>query len=131
MRPIVQYLIVCDDVRPDPSNPLRVNAFGLIINIRPSAVPPFPVIRPHLCVLVLMTRCQGVGDLSIRIVHNATGQSAFFNSPRRIRFVGSPRDAVGVTFRVRNCAFPEAGVYWVEVIYDGTVIARRPLVVHE
>jgi hypothetical protein len=127
MRPLVQYLITCDDVQTDPNNPLRVNVFGLITNIRSTANPPFPVIRPLFCVLVIMTRCKGTGDLSVRIVQNATGDVIFANHPRTVRFAGNPQEAVGVSFRVRNCTFPAAGLYWVEVYYSQSRLARRPI----
>jgi hypothetical protein len=127
MRPLVQYLITCDDVQTDPSNPLHVNILGLITNIRSTANPPFPVLRPLFCVLVIMTRCQGTGDLSVRIVQNATGQIVFQNQPRTVRFAGNLQEAVGVTFRIRNCTFPAAGLYWVEVRYAQSLLARRPL----
>jgi hypothetical protein len=127
MWPIVQYLIACDDVQADPNNLHRINIFGLITNIRSTVVPPFPVVRPLFCVLALMTRCQGSGELVLRIQHNATGRFVYRSPPRRIRFVGSPQDALGVVFRLRNCTFPEAGLYWVELFYSNSILARRSL----
>jgi hypothetical protein len=127
MRPLVQYLITCDDVQTDPNNPLRVNVLGLITTIRSTANPPFPVSRPVFCVLLIMTRCQGTRDLSIRIVQNATGDIIFENRPRTVRFAGNPQEAVGVTFRIRDCTFPAAGLYWVEVHYSQSRLSRRPL----
>jgi hypothetical protein len=127
MWPVVQYLILCDDVQTDPNNLLRVNLFGLITTIRSTATPPFPVVRPMFCALVVLAGCQGVGELSLRIVQNTNGRIIFRTQPRRLRFTGSAQDAVGVTFRIRNCTFPDAGLYWVEVIYTGVVIGRRAL----
>jgi len=42
---------------------------------------------------------------------------------RRYPSTPPPADA---TFRIRNCALPEAGLYWVELVYSGSVLARRP-----
>lgn len=127
MWPIIQYLIACDDVKADPNNPQRINVFGLITNIRSTGAPPFPAVRPLFSVLALMTRCQGEADLSVRIVQNATGHIIFETPARRVRFVGDPFDVVGAVFRIRNCVFPAAGLYWVELVYSNTAITRRPV----
>ena len=99
----------------------------MITHIRSTATPPFPVVRPLLCVLVILTGCRGTGELSLRIVQAETGRVIFRNQPRRVRFGGTAEDAVGITFRIRNCSFPVEGVYWVELIFSGTVIARQRL----
>jgi hypothetical protein len=127
MEPEVRYLILCDDVRADPNNFLRLNVFGLITHIRSTATPAFPVTRPQFCVLVMLTGCQGTGKLGLRILRAETGKIVFRNQPRRVRFVGSPQDAVGFAFRIQDCSFPSAGLYWVELVFDGTVLARQGL----
>ncbi len=125
MEPQVRYLILCDEVRSDPINLLRVDVLGLLTRLRSTATPPFPLVRPLFCVLVILTGCQGVGELSLRIVHAATGRVVFRNQPRRVQVAVDAEDAVGITFRVRNCSFPVEGVYWVELIFSGVVIARQ------
>jgi hypothetical protein len=127
MEPEAWYLILCNDVQVDPHNALRLNILGLITHIRSRTKPPFPHIRPLLRVLSVLTRCQGIGELSLRIVEEGTGRVVFRNPPRRVRFAGSLQEAVGVVFAVRNCSFPAAGLYWVELIYSGTVVARQGL----
>ena len=126
MNPVVRYLILCDDVQTDPSNVLRVNVAGLITYIRATGDPAFPVVRPLLCALVILTNCQGVGELSLRIIEDSTGRVIFRNPARLIRFAGSLEDAVGVVFRVRNCRFNEPGLYWVELLFSGLVLASQP-----
>lgn len=127
MEPEVRYLLLCDEVQPDPQHLLRLNVLGLITHSRSTAVPPFPLTRPLFCVLVVLTGCSGTGELSCRIVQSGTARVVFRNLPRQVRFLGEPGDAVGVTFRTRNCTFPAGGLYWVELIFSGTVIARQPL----
>ena len=127
MGPEVQYLILCDDVQADPNQLLRVNVLGLMSRMRSTAAPPFPFQRPTFCVLVILTGCQGTGELSVRIIHRETGQVIFGNVPRPVRFAGSPEDTVGFVFRVRDCSFPTAGLYWVELLFSGAVIARQRL----
>ncbi len=126
MNPVVRYLILCDDVQTDPTNVLRVNVSGLMTYIRATGAPAFPVVRPLLCALVILTNCQGVGELSLRIIEDGSGRVVFRNPARVIRFAGSPADAVGVVFRIHNCRFDEPGLYWAELIYSGAVLAAQP-----
>jgi hypothetical protein len=126
MNPVVRYLLLCDDVQTDPTNVLRLNVTGLITHIRATGNPPFPVVRPIFCALLILTNCQGVGELSLRIVEDDTGRVVFRNPTRRVRFTGPPEDAVGVVFRVLNCRFEAPGLYWVELIFSGMVLASQP-----
>ena len=127
MEPEVRHLILCDDVAVDPDNYQRLNVFGLITRIHSTVQPPFPVVRPLLCALVLLTGGKGGGELSLRILHDPTGAVIFRSAPRQVRFVGNPAAVLGLLFRIRNCSFPAAGLYWVEVVFAGTVIARQKL----
>src|SRR5437660_1731609 len=127
MEPEVRYLLLCDDVRPDPNNYHRFNIYGLITTIHAHANPPFPALRSSLCVLVLLTGGQGTGELRLRIFHEWTHGVVVHTQPRQVRFVGDPAAILGATFRLRACSFPEAGLSWVEVIYADAVPARQKL----
>ena len=127
MNPVVRYLLLCDDVQADPNNVLRLNVVGLITHIRATGNPPFPVVRPVFCAMLILTGCEGPGELSLRVVEDATGRVIFRNPTRRVRFTGPADDAVGVVFRVLNCRFDAPGLYWVELIFSGMVIASQPL----
>jgi hypothetical protein len=102
MAPEIRYLILCDEVRADPKNFLRIDLLGLLTHLRSTATPPFPGVRPLFCVLVVLSGCQGVGEVSLRIVQAETGRVVFRNQPRRVRFAGDLLEAVGITFRIRN-----------------------------
>jgi hypothetical protein len=95
----VRYLILCDDVHSDPANNLRVDVQGLMTHIRSTAAPPFPVVRPLFCVLVILTDCRGESELSLRIVQAETGKVVFRNQPRQVRFAGAAQEAVGLGAR--------------------------------
>jgi hypothetical protein len=123
----VRYLILCDEVEADPNNLLRLNVFGLMTHIRSTRSPPFPIVRPRFCVLALLTDCVGPAEMSLQILHDAKGRIIFQNKPRRIQFVNAPRDAIGVKFNILNCVFPAEGIYWVELLIAGNVVARQAL----
>ena len=125
MGPEVWYLILCDDARSDPANSLRVNITGLLTRIRCREVDGFPFVHPLITVLLMLSKCRGTGELSVRIVHNQTGEIVYRSQTRRLRFAGSPDELMGVVFRVRDCAFPDLGLYYVECIFSGTVLARQ------
>jgi hypothetical protein len=123
----VRYLILCDDVQADPNSLLRLNILGLLTHIRSTRVPAFPVVRPRFCVLVLLTDCQGTAEVSLRIVQSATGRIVFRNQRRSVQFVSKPNEAVGIKFLINNCMFPEEGLYWVELLVAGSMVARQPM----
>jgi hypothetical protein len=127
VEPEVLYLILCDDVRTDPNNYHRLNVFGLIATIQAPGQPPLPVVRPVLCALVVLTGGRGTGELVLRIFNHRTGRLVFRSPRRQVRFLGDLEAVLGVVFRIRNCSFPTAGVYWVELVFAGSVIARKKL----
>jgi hypothetical protein len=125
----VLHLIICDRVETDPDDYHRCNIFGLITSIRSAAAPPFPVLHPQLCALLVWTGGEGTGELTLRIVEDRTAKTVFRTRPRQVRFVGDAASIGGVVFRIQNCAFPSAGVYWVEILFAGLVVARQRLLV--
>jgi hypothetical protein len=124
MSPEVLYLILCGDVQTDPTNYHRLMVVGLLTTIRSGT---FPVVEPDFSALLVLTGCQGSGELAVQVVQAQTGVAIFRTRRRLSRFVGDPADVVGARFRLRNCTFPVAGLYWVEAVYDGSVIARQQL----
>jgi hypothetical protein len=83
-----------------------------------------------LSILVVLTAGDAAGqtgELSVRIVQASTDRVIFRARPRRIRFVSDPEDISGAEFRALNCSLPAAGLYWVECLFSGTVLARQRL----
>src|SRR5688572_22470741 len=114
----VRHFFLCDDVRPDPKNLHRLDIRGLIVKIRSSARPPFPLSGQTFSVLSIMTHGHGSGKLQPRISDESSGTVIFRSVPRQVRFVGDPQAVLGIVFRVRNCTFPRTGLYWVELVYS-------------
>jgi hypothetical protein len=90
-------------------------------------LPPFPVVQQELLALVIWTGGQGAGELMLRIVEDRSANTVFLTRPPKVRFVGDSSAIGGVKFRIRNCAFHAAGLYWVEVLFAGSVVARQRL----
>jgi hypothetical protein len=125
----VLHLILCDRVETDPNNYHRCNIFGLTTSIRSATTPWFPVVHPQLLALVVWNGGQGTGELTLRIIEDGSASIGFRTRPRQVCFVGDATAVGGVVFRNQNGAFPGAGLYWVEVLFDGLVIARQRLAV--
>jgi hypothetical protein len=127
MKPDVLNVILCDRVETDPNNYHRCNVFGLTASIRSAIAPPFPVVQLELIALVIWTGGHGAGELLLRIIEDRSASTVFRTLSRQVRFVGNASAVGGVKFRIRNCSFPAAGLYWVEVLFAGSVIARQRL----
>jgi hypothetical protein len=131
MQPDILHLIPCEAIQIDSSNFHRCNVLGLVTSIRSTAVPPFPVVRPEFNTLIVWPGCQGTGELMLRIVEERSAKVIFRTRPRQVRFVGDVAAVGGVVFRMQNCVFPAAGLYWIEIVYAGSVIGHQRLFLRE
>jgi hypothetical protein len=128
MNPEVRHLIPCDNVEVDPQNLHRLNVVGLMSYLRSRATPPFPAIRPHFCVLAILTGCQGAGELSVRIMRAETNEIIFATRPRTVIFSGTVSALSPFKFNIQNCRFPAAGLYWVETIFSQNILGRQAMI---
>lgn len=128
LQPVVRYLIVCEDVQTDPDNPRRVTLVGLISNLRSLEEPPFPILYRELCIFLQLTGCRGSAEGYIVVQQADSDQMVFRTATRTVPFSNDPLEVVGVTFRIRDCLFPEAGLYWVQFWYKDQMLAQQPLI---
>jgi hypothetical protein len=125
----VIHLIPCERIETDPDDLHRCNVIGLITSIQTLARPPFPLRHREFMALVICTGGKGTGELQLRIVADSMAKAIYRTRPRQVRFVGDAAAIGGVVYRLQNCVFPSAGLYWVEVVYDRQIIARQRLIV--
>ncbi len=81
----------------------------------------------ELCVFLILTEGRGTGTTNLRLVSADTDQSVWQTPPRNLSFPGDPLQLFGVTFRVSRCRFPEAGLYHLQLCYNGQVLAEQPM----
>src|SRR5690242_14708128 len=124
VHPTVRYLVVCEDVQTDADNPRRVTLVGLISALRPLEQPPYPLLFREICVFLQLTECRGSADARIEIRHADSGQIVFRTRTRTVPFGNDPLEVVGVSFRLRNCLFRDAGLYWVQFWYNEHMLAQ-------
>jgi hypothetical protein len=129
--PTVRYLIVCEDVQTDPQHALRVTLVGLLSAIRSIDDPPFPLLYRELCVYVQLAECRGPGDGHIEIRHADSDRVVFQTRTRTLPLGTDPLALFAVSFRIQNCLFPEAGLYWVQLWYNGAVLAQHPILLRD
>lgn len=128
IHPIVRHLLVCDDIQYDPKNPRRATLVNLVHAIQSLEQPPYPVLHRELCTLVQVTECRGRGEFRIEIVQADTGRVVRRTRTMSNDFGNDPLEVFGLPFRIKDCPFPEAGLYWVQFWYNDSMIAQEPLV---
>jgi hypothetical protein len=53
---------------------------------------------------------------------------AILETPSRdIVFGNDPLHVLGLPVRIKDCVFPEPGLYWIQVWYEGRLIAEQDL----
>jgi hypothetical protein len=128
IQPVVRYLIVCQDIIPDPADARRLTLVNLISAIRSQSTPLFPSCHAEFCVLVQLTECRGISDVRLDVVQADTDTAIFQTRTRSIPFGNEPLQIVNLYFRIRNCTFPTAGLYWVQFWYNGVELTQQPIV---
>lgn len=129
MDPRLLHLIACDDVHCDSANLHRINVYGLVYRIHAKKTKLFPLIHSRLTILMVLVGCVGAHNLFVRITEERTGRVVFRSPTRRIKFVGDADTAHPIVFRVLNCSFPAAGLYWIEAVLSGELIGGQPIIV--
>ena len=127
VHPTVRYLVVCEDVQTDPEKPRRISLIGLLSTIRSVEQPAFPLLYRELCVYLQLTECRGSAEGRIEIQHADSERVVFRTRARTIPFGNDPLEVVAVNFRIRNCLFPEPGLYRVQFWYNEQMIVQQPL----
>jgi hypothetical protein len=125
--PSVRYLILSEDIQTDPTHSRRVSIVGLLSAIRSLEQPAYPLLYREVCVFLQLTECRGSADGRIEIVHADSGTVEFRTRTRTIPFGNDPLEIYGVTFRIRNCLFRAAGLYWIQFWYNERLLAQQPL----
>jgi hypothetical protein len=130
MTPFVRHMLLCDDVQPDAANPRKLNIYGLVHAVRPLAEEQYPVAR-SFCVYLALTSGRGSGQAQITVTAADDGARVYTGDVHHLRFNDDPLRVVGFLFRIRSCPLWRAGLYWVELRYNGEVIAHQPLTAKE
>lgn len=127
VKPIVRYMLLCQDWQTDNANDRRINVTGLISSIRAVDEALYPLLYPEICVLLVLTEGRGRGEGKIVCVWDDSGETVFATSDRLIELGPDPLATTAVAFRIQECIFPNPGRYTVQFWYEGELVEERPL----
>jgi hypothetical protein len=127
INPVIRHMLLCDDVRSDPTQPGRYDLLGFCSRITSATTPSFPLRHPALCTFVQFTGARGIAEIQI-VVHAADTDTVVFSSRRhRVQMPSDPLELVGLKLVIQDCPFPQPGLYWVRFSWNGDVVAQEPL----
>jgi hypothetical protein len=130
LAPHARYMIVCDEVIRDQQRQGKLMIVGLTSLVDWPDGATTPVHLEKLVVLLILTDGHGSGAGRILCVNEETGVPAFGSAPMRISFEGKdPSGHYGVTFKLRDCRFPEPGVYAIRFLFEDTLVHEQILTV--
>jgi hypothetical protein len=126
--PVVRYFILCEEIRPDTENPDRWALVGVLSTIRPRQQPAYPFELRRLGIFVQLAECRGDAEFHLVVRQEENGAVLDQTEGIRVSFRHDPLAVASMRFRLPPCRFPVAGLYWVELWYNQTLLARQPLV---
>src|SRR5438445_8273904 len=106
--PIVRHLILCEDIRVDPTNPQQVSLVNLVSRIQSTSNPPYPMSSPQLCVFGQLTGCRGTGRVAIRITQ-PDGTRVSSSAERTVNLGTDPLAVVDLRLRSELAPFRQQG----------------------
>ena len=129
---VVRNLVVCDDIVTRSEDPHKVDLLGVLANLDVVKDRILPAMHseakyryPELCVYAALSEVRGAGTLQIRCVQSPEETVAFTTPVYRVRFPNDPLQVIGIPFRIRNCVFPQLGLYAIQLWYNGTRVDER------
>lgn len=127
LEPVVRFVLLAEDWERRKGSANRINVLGLLSNLDVYDEPPLPVYVAELCCIVGLTEWRGKGAVSLQCLFEETGQVTFRTNPRTVAMENDPLRVVIIPFRIRDCFFPNVGVYSIQFLYAGKVLGECPL----
>jgi hypothetical protein len=121
--PRVQAMVLCDTIEESDD---EIGVYHLTGVRSVLHVPAFPAFQPRLSVFVQMSGHRGEASFRIGIRQALTDDVIYQTKAKTIAF-HEPTLIVPVVFRLRNCTFPAAGLYYAEILHDEKLVGERRL----
>src|SRR5439155_5235130 len=110
----VHVLILCDEIEELPGGEDVFDLSGIRTQVRAAS---FPYVHPQLCIYLQITGHQGTASGRVVLVNEATEEIIIHVPIEEFELFG-PLEVVPVWLRIRDCEFPEPGVYWFQVFLN-------------
>ena len=127
--PVVRYMVVCEDYAISGPRYSRVDAYGLIANIKRTDSALSGVRREQICVLVAFAGGRGRSLLNVQCCLEETEEVIFQTLYREVEFGNDPLELSGVVFTVRDCRFPRPGRYLLRVTCQDLTLSEYSILV--
>lgn len=122
MIPDLQSSLLCDDVRQE-----RNGKFMLIGIFDAIGVPTFPVIFQRICVVNRWCCGEGLFKQRSRILRPNGNVVLVEGQDVTVHLQNNEATATSIEFFM-NVKFDQEGTYWVEILLDGDIKLRYPLI---
>jgi hypothetical protein len=121
--PRVHAMVICDSIQRIPDVEPVHNLVGVRTRI---LAEEFPYTHPLLCVYLQVTGHPGTASGDVTLEHARTGLALAKQSLPNVPFEG-PLVILPLSVRFRRCTFPEAGIYFIQVHFEGKLLGERSL----
>ena len=125
--PSVRTIIVCEKVIRDANKANSVTLVNLIASIRPGSDPKYPLVQPELCVFVELIECRGPRRLRVEVRDEESDELLYASNTQTVPLPNDPLVLARLSWRIRNCEFPTAGLYSAQVWYEDQLLIRRSI----
>jgi hypothetical protein len=119
------HMILCENVEPVADAPGKVNVLGMVNSVKVAPSNSFPYRHPGLCLYVQLKGGKREGSLHVEIDQN--GKTIFRTKEQIVDLGDDPHAVNSLTFRIKNCEFPEPDLYWVQTIWNDEILGEQPL----
>lgn len=117
----VHVLVICDEVEELPGGENLFTLSGVRTQIR---APSFPYVHPQLCIYLQITGHEGIATGHIVVVNEATDEE-IVQVPIAAFQLSGPLEIIPIWLRIRDCEFPEPGVYWFQMFLNEKLVRER------
>ena len=117
----VHVLVLCDEIEELPGGDDLFDLGKVRTQLR---VPSFPYVHPQLCAYLQVTGHEGIASGHMVVVNEATDEEILYRPIEEFRLSG-PLEVIPIWLRMRDCEFPEPGVYWFQVFLNDKLVMER------
>jgi hypothetical protein len=121
--PRVHAMVLCDSINERQE---ETDLFDLIGARTQILSDRFPFRHPDLAVYLQLTGHEGTADGQLKVVQARTDNVLFVRDLPALEFIG-PQVITCVRARIRNCRFPEPGLYFIQFLTDDKQIGEKLL----
>jgi len=121
--PRVHVMVLCDEIEPSADEEEVFDLRGVRTHITAAS---FPYTHPQLSVYLQVTGHEGTASGRAVVSDPDTEAELYVSQADPIAFSG-PLTFIHVPWQVLDCTFPQPGVYYVQVFFDGKLVNERAL----